>query len=166
MIEPVDRPAPLEALAVGVSAIVRGPDLEEALGSLLAGAVAATGATSAMVALQDLDRPAPELTMTVGLDEAGQAAALAAVADASHPLTATGRDRSPARAGTTIALPLIAGRDGIEEPIPRTTPPMPRIGRSSPSSPTSLRWRSIDHGSAPRPRSDRNGSSASPTPTR
>jgi diguanylate cyclase (GGDEF)-like protein len=117
VIEPVDRPAPLEALAVGVSAIVRGPDLEEALGSLLAGAVATTGATSAMVALQDLDRPAPELTMTVGLDESGQAAALAAVADPSHPLTTAGRDRTEARAGTTIALPLIAARDGIEEPL-------------------------------------------------
>jgi len=117
VIEPVDRPAPLDALAVGVSAIVRGPDLEEALGSLLAGAVATTGATSAMVALQDLDRPAPELTMTVGLDEAGQAAALAAVADPAHPLTAAGRDRAETRAGSTVALPLIAARDGIEEPL-------------------------------------------------
>jgi diguanylate cyclase (GGDEF)-like protein len=117
VIEPVDRPAPLEALAAGVSAIVRGPDLEEALGSLLAGAVATTGASSAMVALQDLDRPAPELTMTVGLDEAGQAAALSAVSDPAHPLTAAGRERTETRAGATIGLPLIAARDGIEETV-------------------------------------------------
>ena len=54
-------------------------------------AIAALGATSAMVSLQDPDRPDPELTLTIGLDEAAQQAAVAAVADPGHPLTTAGR---------------------------------------------------------------------------
>jgi diguanylate cyclase (GGDEF)-like protein len=115
--DPTDRPDPFEALAAGVSAAVHGADLDEALGSLLAATVAALGATSAMVSLQDPDRPDPELTLTIGLDEAAQTAAVAAVAAPGHPLTAAGRDRVEARDGATIALPLIAARSGIEEAL-------------------------------------------------
>jgi diguanylate cyclase (GGDEF)-like protein len=115
--EPTDRTAPLETLAAGVAAAVHGADLDEGLGSLLASAVAALGAQSAMVSLQDPDRPDPELTLTIGLDEAAQAAAVAAVADPGHPLTVAGRDRARASAGATIALPLIAARGGIEESL-------------------------------------------------
>jgi diguanylate cyclase (GGDEF)-like protein len=113
----VERPAALEALAVGVAAIVHGSDLDEALGSLLAAAVEAVGATSAMVSLQDPDRPDPELALTIGLDPAAQTAAVAAVADPGHPLTTAGRERALARGGATIALPLIAARSGIEEAL-------------------------------------------------
>jgi diguanylate cyclase (GGDEF)-like protein len=115
--DPSDRPDPLDAVAAGVAAVVHGADLDDGLGSLLAAAVAATGATSAMVSLQDPDRPDPELTLTIGLDEPAQAAAVAAVADPGHPLTAAGRDRTPTRAGATVALPLIVARAGIEEAI-------------------------------------------------
>ena len=117
MSEPMDRPAPLDALAAGVAAVVGGTDLDEALGSLLAAAVAATGASSALVSLQDPDRPDPELALTVGLDEAAQAEAVAAVADASHPLTAAARQRAESRSGAIVAVPLIAARSGIEEPL-------------------------------------------------
>jgi len=54
-----DRPTPLDALAAGVAAIVHGPDLDEAIGSLLGAVVAAVGATSATVSVQDPDRPDP-----------------------------------------------------------------------------------------------------------
>ena len=117
MPDPTDRPDPLEAVAAGVAAVVHGADLDEGLGSLLAAAVAAIGATSAMVSLQDPDRPDPELTLTIGLDEAAQAAAVAAVSDPAHPLTTAGRDRSPTRSGATIALPLIVARSGVEESL-------------------------------------------------
>ena len=117
MSEPVDRPAPVDALAAGVAAVVGGTDLDDALGSLLAAAVAATGASSAMVSLQDPDRPDPELALTVGLDEAAQADAVRAVADPAHPLTAAARERAASRAGTTVGVPLIAARSGIEEPL-------------------------------------------------
>ena len=70
-----------------------------------------------MVSLQDPDRPDPELTLTIGLDEAAQTAAVAAVADPSHPLTVAGRDRAEARDGATIALPLIVSRAGVEEAL-------------------------------------------------
>jgi diguanylate cyclase (GGDEF)-like protein len=112
-----DRPAPLEALATGVAAAVHGTDLDQGLGSLLAAAVATLGASSAMVSLQDPDRPDPELTLTIGLDEAAQAAALVAVAAPDHPLTVAGRDRAPARNGATVGLPLITSRAGIEETL-------------------------------------------------
>jgi diguanylate cyclase (GGDEF)-like protein len=115
--DPSDRPATLETLAAGVAAAVHGADLDEGLGSLLAAAVAALGASSAMISLQDPDRPDPELTLTIGLDEAAQQAAVAAVADPAHPLTVAGRDRAEARSGGTVALPLIAARGGIEEAL-------------------------------------------------
>ncbi|HET9613689.1 MAG TPA: GAF domain-containing protein, partial [Candidatus Limnocylindrales bacterium] len=117
MTELVERPTPFDALAAGVAAIVRGPDLDAGLGILLAGAVASTGALSAMISLQDPDRPEPELALTVGLDEAGQAAAVASAADPDHPLAVAGRERGEARLGPIVALPLVASRSGIEEPL-------------------------------------------------
>lgn len=117
MSDSTDRPAPLEALAAGVAAAVHGVDLDEGIGTLVGMAIAALGATSAMVSLQDPDRPDPELTLTVGLDEAAQQAAVTAVADPGHPLTAAVRDRTEIRAATTIAVPLIANRFGIEETL-------------------------------------------------
>jgi diguanylate cyclase (GGDEF)-like protein len=112
-----DRPALLDALAAGVAAAVRGADLDDGIGTLVGAAIAALGATSAMVSLQDPDRPDPELTLTIGLDEAAQQAAVAAVADPAHPLTTAGRDRAEARSGATIALPLIVTRAGVEEAL-------------------------------------------------
>jgi diguanylate cyclase (GGDEF)-like protein len=112
-----DRPSPLDALAAGVTAVVHGPDLDEAIGSLLGGVVAAVGATSATVSLQDPDRPDPELALTIGLDEAAQQAAVAAAADPAHPLTTAARERIEASAGSTLAVPLIAARDGIDEAL-------------------------------------------------
>src|SRR6478672_10950715 len=115
--DPIEGPRTLDTLADGVSAAVRGVDLDEGLGSLLAAAVAALGAQSAMVSLQDPDRPDPELTLTIGFDEAAQGAAVAAVTDPDHPLTTAGRDRAEARSGATIALPLIVTRAGVEEAL-------------------------------------------------
>jgi diguanylate cyclase (GGDEF)-like protein len=112
-----DRPAPLEALAAGVAAAVHGADLDDGIGTLVGAAIAALGATSAMVSLQDPDRPDPELTLTVGLDEAAQQAAVVAVADPGHPLTSASRNRVETRSGATIALPLSATRAGIEETL-------------------------------------------------
>jgi diguanylate cyclase (GGDEF)-like protein len=112
-----DRPEPLDALAAGVAAIVRGPDLDAGLGALLGAVVAAVGATSATVSLQDPDRPDPELALTIGLDEAAQQAAVAAAADPAHPLTTAARDRVEATAGSTVAYPLIAARNGIDEAL-------------------------------------------------
>ena len=117
MTDQSDRPAPLDALAAGVAAAVRGADLDDGIGTLVGAALAALGARSAMVSLQDPDRPDPELTLTIGLDEAAQAAAVAAVADPSHPLTMAGRDRAEARSGGTIALPLIVSRGGVDEAL-------------------------------------------------
>ena len=112
-----DRPDPIDALAAGVAAVVHGPDLDEGIGALLGAVVAAVGATSATVSLQDPDRPDPELTLTIGLDEAAQRAAVAAAVDPAHPLTTAARDRVEASAGSTVAYPLISARNGIDEAL-------------------------------------------------
>ncbi|HET7030077.1 MAG TPA: GGDEF domain-containing protein [Candidatus Limnocylindrales bacterium] len=117
MPDPFDRPAPIEALAAGVAAAVRGADLDDGIGTLVGAAIAALGAQSAMVSLQDPDRPDPELTLTIGLDEAAQAAAVEAVREPAHPLTVAGRERAETRSGGTIALPLIVTRAGVEETL-------------------------------------------------
>jgi len=112
-----DRPTPVEALAAGLAAIVHGPDLDAGIGALLGAAVAAAGATSATVSLQDPDRPDPELALTIGLNEAAQLAAVAASGQPDNPLTAAARDRVEVTAGSTVAYPLIAARDGIDEAL-------------------------------------------------
>ncbi|HEX5825346.1 MAG TPA: GGDEF domain-containing protein [Candidatus Limnocylindrales bacterium] len=117
MSQTADRPSPLDALAAGVAAVVRGSDLDEAIGSLLGAVVASLGATSAVVSLQDPDRPDPELALTIGLDEAAQQAAVSAAAEPDHPLTTAARERVEASSGSTIAIPLIAARDGIDEAL-------------------------------------------------
>jgi diguanylate cyclase (GGDEF)-like protein len=115
--DPTDRPAPLDALAAGLRPILEDSDLDTGLGALVEAAIAAVGAASGTVSLQDPDRPDPELTLTIGLDEAGQAEAVAAATAADDPLTSAARDRTEVVAGSTIALPLIATRDGVDQPL-------------------------------------------------
>jgi diguanylate cyclase (GGDEF)-like protein len=111
------RPGPLTALIAGSAALARGADLDETLGTLVGAAVAAVGAGSAAISLQDPDRPAPELTFTVGLDEAGQAALVGAVAGENHPLAVAGRDGTVATSADTLAFPLMVARGGIEQGV-------------------------------------------------
>lgn len=111
------RPDRLTALASGVSALARGADLDEALEALVGAAAAAVGAASAAISLQDPDRPAAELTFTVGLDDAGQASLADAVASPDHPLTAAARDRAEVTGVDGAAFPLIVGRGGIEQAV-------------------------------------------------
>jgi diguanylate cyclase (GGDEF)-like protein len=133
-----DRPSPLDALAAGVSAAVRGADLDDGIGTLVGSALAALGATSAMVSLQDPDRPDPELTLTIGLDEAAQQAAVGAVADPGHPLTTAGRDRVEARSGATVALPLIVARGGVDEALGALAVTFPDDASAAAADPTFL----------------------------
>jgi diguanylate cyclase (GGDEF)-like protein len=111
------RPDPLTALVAGSAALARGADLDDTLGSLVGAAVAAVGAASAAISLQDPDRPVPELTFTVGLDEVGQASLVEAVASGDHPLATAGNDGAEARSADTLAYPLIVGRGGIEQSV-------------------------------------------------
>ena len=111
------RPDPMTALVAGSAALARGADLDETLGSLVGAAVAAVGAASAAISLQDPDRPAPELTFTVGLDEAGQAALVTSVAGGDHPLATAAQDGAEARSADTLAFPLIIARGGIEQGV-------------------------------------------------
>ena len=111
------RPAPLNALITGAAALARGADLDAALGELVGTAAAAVGAANVAISLQDPDRPTPELTFTVGLDDAMQAALAAAVAAPEHPLTAAALERRETVGGGGVALPLVVGRGGIEQAI-------------------------------------------------
>jgi diguanylate cyclase (GGDEF)-like protein len=111
----IQRPSPLSTLVSGAAALARGTDLDETLESLVGAAASAVGATSAGISHQDPDRPGPELTFTVGLDEAGQAALGQAVADPAHPLTAAAIERRETSGPGTAAFPLVVGRGGIEQ---------------------------------------------------
>jgi diguanylate cyclase (GGDEF)-like protein len=107
----------LTAFVLGATALARSADLDEALETIVGGVVAAIGATSAAISLQDPDRPDPELTFTIGIDSVEQAGLTTAVADPDHPLTTAARDRVEATAGSTSAYPLIVVRDGIEQSL-------------------------------------------------
>lgn len=109
------RPSPLMTLVSGAAALARGSDLDATLESLVGTAAAAVGATSAAISLQDPDRPGPELTFTVGLDEAAQTALVQAVRDPAHPLTVAAIERRDAAAAGIAAFPLVIGRGGIEQ---------------------------------------------------
>ncbi|HET9347402.1 MAG TPA: GGDEF domain-containing protein, partial [Candidatus Limnocylindrales bacterium] len=104
-------------IASGAEALARGADLDQALEALVGAAAAAVGADSAAISLQDPDRPAAELTFTIGLDEAGQAALAEGVAAPDHPLTAAARDRVEVAGADGVAYPLIVGRGGIEQTL-------------------------------------------------
>jgi diguanylate cyclase (GGDEF)-like protein len=109
--------SPLATLLSGAASLARGIDLDETIESLVGMAAAAAGATSAAISLQDPDRPAPELTFTIGLDEAAQAALGAAVADPTHPLTAAALERRETAGPGTAAFPLVVARGGIEQAL-------------------------------------------------
>jgi diguanylate cyclase (GGDEF)-like protein len=111
------RPDTLTAFVLGATALARSADLDEALETIVGSVVAAIGAKSAAISLQDPDRPDPELTFTIGIDPVDQAALTAAVADPSHPLTTAARDRVETTAASTSAYPLIVVRDGIEQSL-------------------------------------------------
>ena len=113
----VQRPDPLSALVAGAAALARDADLDTALETLVGAGVAASGASSAAISLQDPDRPAPELTFAIGLDEAGQAELAAATAADDHPLVIAARDRQEVTSADTAAFPLIVGRGGIEQAV-------------------------------------------------
>ena len=109
------RPTALGSLVSGAAALARGTDLDQTLESLVGLAASTVGASSAAISLQDPDRPGPELTFTIGLDEAGQAALGKAAIDAAHPLTAAAVERREVVGPDTVALPLMVSRSGIEQ---------------------------------------------------
>ena len=73
--------------------------------SLVGTAASSVGAASAAISLQDPDRPSPELTFTVGLDETSQTALGVAVGDPAHPLTAAALERRETAGPGIAALP-------------------------------------------------------------
>lgn len=109
------RSSPLASLVAGAAALARGTDLDQTLESIVGTAASAVGASNAAISLQDPDRPNPELTFTIGLDEAVQAALRTATADAAHPLTAAAVERREIVGPDTVALPLIVSRNAIEQ---------------------------------------------------
>lgn len=111
----IQRPSSLATLTTGAAALARGADLDETLKSLVGTAAASVGAASAAISLQDPDRPSPELTFTVGLDETSQAALGVAVGEPAHPLTAAAIERRETAGPGIAAFPLVVGRGGIEQ---------------------------------------------------
>jgi diguanylate cyclase (GGDEF)-like protein len=108
------RSDPIAALSTGAEALARGETIDATLETLVGGAAAVVGASSAAISLHDPDRTDAEL-MAIGLDEAGQADLATAVAADDHPLTAAARDGAEVRSESGIAFPLIIGRGGVEQ---------------------------------------------------
>ena len=172
--EPVDRPAPLDALAMGVAALVAGTDLDAGLGSLIAAGASpqrvrrARWSASRIPIVRSL-----ELALTVGLDETGPGRGRHAVRDAGHPRRPRG-GASGTRSRAIVAVPLIAAErasrsrwarspsafasqaeaDGRRFDLPAAR--RRHRGARRRSLPVWRRW----------PRSAPSGSSASRTPTR
>jgi diguanylate cyclase (GGDEF)-like protein len=107
--------SPLGSLVSGAAALARGTDLDQTLESIVGTAAAAVGASNAAISLQDPDRPNPELTFTIGLNEAAQVALGQAAGDPAHPLTAAAIERREVVGPNTVALPLIVSRNAIEQ---------------------------------------------------
>lgn len=117
--------AHLSALTRSADALARGADLDSTLGALLEAATEAAGATRAVVAVQDPDRPGLELAAALGLDDDALAFARQAVADPEHPVVVTARTRTatfgrPAGADSTAVhadLPLVVSRGGVDRTV-------------------------------------------------
>jgi diguanylate cyclase (GGDEF)-like protein len=112
-------------LAAATAALARNADLEGGLGSLLARASEAAGATRATLLVRQPDGDTPQLAASIGFAPGEDSSLIAAVlAEPDHPLATAARQGRPAfgRPGTlpdgtpvtVVDLPLIVGREGIE----------------------------------------------------
>jgi diguanylate cyclase (GGDEF)-like protein len=127
------QPDHLEVLAEAVATLATGDELDATLGSLLQAAIAATGADTGAIYLQDPDRAELEPAVAVGIEEPVFDRLRASVDGPDDPVAATARTREPLdvdagselrggfvaeTASTTAAIrPLLVNRGGVELPL-------------------------------------------------
>jgi len=127
------QPDHLDLLASATETLAAGDDLDATLASLLNAAIAATGADSGAIFLQDPDRADLEPAVAVGISEPVFDRLRATVGGPDDPIAATARDRSPidvdpasdlrggfvAETGSSAAAfrPLTVNRGGVELPL-------------------------------------------------
>jgi diguanylate cyclase (GGDEF)-like protein len=127
------RPDHLDVIAGAVEALATGDDLDRTLGSLLRAGIAATGAHSGAIFLQDPDRADLEPAVAVGIDEPVFDRLRASVGGPDDAVAATARDRAALDVGAGSGLrggfvaetnssiaafrPLVVRRGGVELPL-------------------------------------------------
>jgi diguanylate cyclase (GGDEF)-like protein len=127
------QPDHLDVLAGAAETLAIGDDLDATLGSLLRAAIAATGADSGAIFLQDPDRPELDPAVAVGIDEPVFDRLRGSVGGTDDPVGATARDRAAldvdagsslrggfvAETNSAIAAfrPLAVNRGGVELPL-------------------------------------------------
>jgi diguanylate cyclase (GGDEF)-like protein len=133
-----DDPNPAQTDAFGVLAgaaetLATSDDLDATLGSLLRAVIAATGADSGAIFLQDPDRAELEPAVAAGIDEPVFDRLRASVGEADDPVATTARDRSAididpgsdlrggfvaeTASASAVARPLVVNRGGVELPL-------------------------------------------------
>lgn len=127
------QPDHLTVLTDAAETLASGDDLDATLGSLLQAAIAATGADSGVVFLQDPDRAELEPAVAAGIEEPVFDRLRASLGGPDDPVSATARDRAAAdidasselrggfvadTASATAAIrPLVVNRGGVELPL-------------------------------------------------
>ncbi|HXG40983.1 MAG TPA: GGDEF domain-containing protein [Candidatus Limnocylindrales bacterium] len=115
--EPLDL---VDTLTTAARALVRSESLEAALETLLRTALAAGGAASGSVHVQDPDRAALELVAAVPDEAAGRPPG-AALDDPNDPAAVAARTRTPTfpdgRGSARADLPLVVSRAGVDEVV-------------------------------------------------
>ena len=121
-----DEPA-VDIIADAVRALARSGAVERLLDDLLAIALDATDAESAVVFLQDPDRSELDVAASTGISDGGLAELVAAVAgNADHPIRRAAAERiagfdvtptRPGAAGLRTHLPLVVARDEVDLPF-------------------------------------------------
>ena len=117
---------PLSVLSAGAAALARASDLDTALAVIVEAGAAATGATMAAVFVQDPERNALELMLTLGVaDDAIESFEAEVVGNPEHPIHHAALDRTgslgrtgQAPDGSTMTgadLPLVVAAEGTVE---------------------------------------------------
>jgi diguanylate cyclase (GGDEF)-like protein len=105
---------PLAILTDGAAAAARSDDLDGAIETLLRIAVDATGAATAVVFLQDPDRPGLQLAGATGLAPDALAGLAAAAGVTDHPVATAVRERRSELTDDAAYLPLIVATAGLQ----------------------------------------------------
>jgi len=117
---------PLALLRSAAAALARGTDMDETLTNLVAEIVAAVGAESGAVFLQDPDRAELVLVASAGLNAEAAGALANAVLQPDHPIATAARERlvearratgADADEGRALGFPLEVVREGVDLPL-------------------------------------------------
>jgi diguanylate cyclase (GGDEF)-like protein len=123
-----ERPSPIAVLTQVTDALAKGGDTDTTLGRMLTTVGDAVGAPVVVLYLQDPDRVALQVALTIGLDDARRAEVERALADRTDTVWTVAHELTPTRAtsGAFVAAsgvaaaelrPLVIRRDGLDRSV-------------------------------------------------